>query len=518
MKPVSIRNLFLFFVATALGMELIAEVSAKPNVILIITDDLGYGDIAAHGNPVLKTPNLDKLHGESLRLTQFHVNPYCTPTRAALMTGRYPERTGAYHTTSGRSMMHADEITAAEIFAANGYTTGLIGKWHLGDNAPHRPQDRGFQEVLWHKAGGIGQGPDHWGNTYFNDTYERASAHDKQGRAENFKGYCTDVWFDEATRFVKRHQDQPFFLYLSTNVPHGPFRVRKQWSNPYSSLEGSGLKEFYGMIANLDYNLGIFRQKLQEFGLAENTIIIFMSDNGTARGADLYNAGMRGQKATLFDGGHRVPFFLHWPEGKLAKPQDIGGLAAHIDVLPTLVELCRLQAPEAFNPDGVSFSPLLKNPKATMPRSPLVVQLHGGPKFKDPVEPFSHSAVLYEDWRLLNGKQLFNIENDRKQERNVAEQYPEVVEQLRSYYDEWWKSVSKRMVPVRIDLGNSAENPITLNSQDWYMDRGQPPWSQGQIKKLPKTTGPWMVDIKYAGEYRVTLRQLPEVADRKSVV
>lgn len=156
-----------------------AIASGKPNVIVVITDDQGYGDLACHGNPVLKTPNLDQLYAESVRFTDFHVSPFCTPTRAALMTGNHPGYTGAYRTSSGRTMMHPDEKTVGHLFAGAGYTTGMVGKWHLGDNAPHRPQDRGFRDVLWHRCGGIGQASDYWGNDYFDDTYERATV-DKQ--------------------------------------------------------------------------------------------------------------------------------------------------------------------------------------------------------------------------------------------------------------------------------------------------------------------------------------------------
>ena len=217
----TMKNLMYFLIALVChttSIQIVAD-AAHPNVILIMTDDQGYGDIACHGNPIIKTPCIDRLYAESLRLTNFHVSPYCTPTRAALMTGRYPARTGAYRTSSGRTMLHRDEQTIANIFSDAGYATGMIGKWHLGDNAPHRPQDRGFQEVLWHRCGGVGQASDYYRNDYFDDTYER------NGVFEKFTGYCTDIWFNEAKHFVERHQKEPFFLYLATNAPHSPYRV-----------------------------------------------------------------------------------------------------------------------------------------------------------------------------------------------------------------------------------------------------------------------------------------------------
>ncbi|CAA6677741.1 MULTISPECIES: arylsulfatase [unclassified Lentimonas] len=500
----------------SLGLCFMSLISAhaadRPNVILIITDDQGYGDIGAHGNPILKTPNLDKLHSESLRFTDFHSSPFCTPTRAAVMTGRYPERTAAFRTSSGRTLMHPDEVTMPEIFAANGYATGLVGKWHLGDNAPHRPQDRGFQEVLWHKAGGVGQGPDYWGNRYFNDTYERIKAGSKQGSLEKFAGYCTDVWFSEAADFVERHQDAPFFLYLATNAPHSPYIVGEEWSAPYRDIEEKSVPEFFGMIANLDHNLGLLRQHLQDLGLAENTILIFMSDNGTAKGRSVYNADMKGGKSSIFDGGHRIPFFFHWPKGDLASPQDVPGLAAHLDILPTLADLCGLKLPKAYAPDGVTLTPILKDPKATSPRDIYVVQYHGGVGLKEPIEAWNKSAVIADRWRLIEGEELFDIKQDPGQRKDVAAEYPEVVERLRAEYLPWWKSVSPRMTIVRIDLGNPDENPVHLNSQDWVMQGTNPPWSQGAISRRPKVTGPWMVDVKKAGTYQFTLRQRPEEA------
>ncbi|MCP4455243.1 MAG: arylsulfatase, partial [Planctomycetes bacterium] len=323
----------------------LAQAQGRPNVILVMTDDQGYGDLGCHGNPIVKTPNLDRLHSEAIRFTDFHVSSFCTPTRAALMTGRYPGRTGAYRTSSGRTLMHTDERTMAEVFSRQGYVTGMIGKWHLGDNAPHRPQDRGFHDVVWHRCGGVGQASDYWGSDYSDDTYER------NGTFESFEGYCTDVWFSEARRFVKKNREEPFFLYLATNAPHGPYRVDPKWSKPYvGKADWRGGPQFYGMVANIDHNLGLLREQLDALALTENTILIFMTDNGTANGAQFegltseairgFNAGMRGKKSSVYEGGHRVPFLMYWPAGRWVGGRDIKSLTAHIDVLPTLADLC----------------------------------------------------------------------------------------------------------------------------------------------------------------------------------
>lgn len=507
-----------------LGLCLTAVMQAadRPNVILVMTDDQGYGDLGCHGNPILKTPELDKLHSESIRFTDFHVSPFCTPTRAALMTGNHPAVTGAYRTSSGRTMMHPDEKTVAHLFADAGYATGMVGKWHLGDNAPHRPQDRGFQDVVWHRAGGVGQAPDYWGNDYFDDTYER------NGVFEKFEGYCTDVWFREGIRFVEDNKEKPFFLYLALNAPHGPYRVPPEWAEPYQGNKKISNVNFYGMIANIDWNMGLLRKRLDELGLSENTILIFMTDNGTSAGAKFkgldsepvlgYNAGMRGKKSSVYDGGHRVPFFIYWPKGELTGGQDIDTIGAHIDVLPTLADLCGISVSEAFDVDGISLKPLLEG--KPLNRTHHVVQYHGGPHGKAmPAGPLAFSTVLTERWRLVNsnGQFLFDIENDPAQRNDVSAEHPEVVERLRGLYEPFWERVSPRISPVRIDLGNPTEPRTALSSQDWYMKTGNPPWNFGSIKKLPKVTGPWMVDVKRAGRYRITLRQWPLEANKPVV-
>jgi len=518
----------------------------RPNVILVMTDDQGYGDLSCHGNPVLKTPELDKLHAESVRFTDFHVSPFCTPTRAALMTGNHPGVTGAFRTSSGRTMMHPDEKTVADLFSDAGYVTGMVGKWHLGDNAPHRPQDRGFQHVLWHRCGGIGQASDYWGNDYFDDTYERATPDNKQGRFEKFEGYCTDVWFREGIRFVEANtqsttstssgqtssgeHSKPFFLYLALNAPHGPYYVPPEWAKPYQGNKDAPNPNFYGMVANIDHNMGLLRARLDELGLTENTILIFMTDNGTSSGGKFkgldsealagYNAGMRGKKSSVYDGGHRVPFFIHWPKGGLTGGKDIETLAAHIDVLPTLADLCGIPVPKSYDSDGLSLKPLLEDAGEAWPRNHHVVQYHGGAGGQAmPPGPLAFSVVLTERWRLVNsGKQfLFDMEADPAQRSDVAAEHPEVVERLRGLYEPFWDRVSPRMTPVRIDLGNPDELRTTLCSQDWHMKKGNPPWNFNSIKKLPKVTGPWLVDVKRPGRYRLTLRQWPEEADKPLV-
>ena len=294
---------------------------ARPNVIVILTDDQGYGDLSYTGNPVLRTPALDRLQAESVRFTDFHVCPVCTPTRGELMTGCDALRNGATFVCMGRSLMRADLPTAADIFAANGYRTGLFGKWHLGDNYPYRPQDRGFQEAIWHPSWGITSAADVYGNDYFDDTYRH------RGEMEEFRGYCTDVWFEQATAWMRRCASarDPFFAYIATNAPHGPLWVPDHYRDPYRGAVADGSvtadhASFYAMIACIDENLARLDWFLHQNGLYDDTIVLFMTDNGTASGEAVYNAGMRGKKSSLYDGGHRVPCLLRWPGG------GIGGL------------------------------------------------------------------------------------------------------------------------------------------------------------------------------------------------
>ena len=515
---------FWFFQSLSWGSD------SAPNVIVVMTDDQGYGDLGCHGNPILKTPNLDRLYAESVRFTDFHVSPFCTPTRAALMTGNHPGVTGAYRTSAGRTMMHPSEKTIANLFSENGYKTGMFGKWHLGDNAPNRPQDRGFQDVVWHRCGGVGQASDYWGNNYFDDSYERVRPGSRKGTFEKFNGYCTDVWFREGMRFISENQKEPFFLYIATNAPHGPYRVDPKWAEPYQRNDVNNAN-FFGMIANIDHNLGLLRDHLADLELDKKTILIFLTDNGTAAGCKFpgldteptmgFNAGMRGKKSSIYEGGHRVPFFLHWPAGGFSKGRDIETLAAHIDVLPTLADLCQLPKPDQrFDVDGLSLTPLLAGKAKSWNRNHLFLQYHGGAHHKFAPGPLINSVVMTERWRLVNTaseQELYDIQSDPSQRDNIVNQRPEIVIDLRTAYQSFWQRVSPGLKPVAIDLGDPAENPAVLCSQDWRTETGNPPWNFRSIEGIPKVTHPWLVNILRTGEYRFTLRQWPKEADKAIV-
>jgi arylsulfatase A-like enzyme len=502
----SVLSLLLFLcVFVSLG-----ELSAQPNVVLVMTDDQGYGDLSCHGNPDIATPNLDRLHDQSVRFTNFHVDPTCAPTRAALITGRYSLSTGVWHTIAGRSFLHPEEVTLGDVFSANGYNTGMFGKWHLGDNYPCRPQDRGFKETVFHGGGGIGQTPDLWGNDYFDDRYWH------NGKPQKYKGYCTDVFFNEAMRFIKQSKNTPFFAYLLPNAPHGPYYVDKKYSKPFLNKGFSENRaNFYGMLVNIDENMGRLMDFLDKTGRAENTILIFMTDNGTAgpwypkEGKD-FTAGLRGIKGSIYEGGHRVPFFVRWPSSGITGGRDVDLLAAHIDVLPTLVDLCGLAKPVGPDTHGASLAPLL-NADGRKPKWPDRALVVNNQRIAIP-KKYKDFAVMTDRWRLINKDELYDLENDRGQESNVAAKNPKVIAKLMDHYEKWWDLSSDRadqLVPITV--GADQGNPAHLTAHDWHTDKI--PWHQEVVAEAPNFNGPWEIDVTRPGSYRITLRERP--ADAK---
>ena len=493
--------------------------AVRPNVLLILTDDQGYGDLSCHGNPWLRTPELDRLHEESVRLTDFHVDPMCAPTRAALLTGRYSARTGVWSTLRGRYIMNRDETTMAEVFAASGYATGMFGKWHLGDSWPYRPFDRGFQESLSFGGGVVGEIPDHWDNDYFNAVYER------NGIPERFSGrYCTDVWFDEATSFIERNRNRPFFCYVPTNAPHSPFNVADQYSNPYLTM---GVPEqrakFYGMIACIDERAGMIRRQLAELGIARDTIVVFMGDNGTSGGAELdrrgflkdgYNAGMRGRKCWAFEGGHRNSCLIHWPTGGLQGGRDVNALAAHIDLFPTLVSLCGLQKP-AVDFDGRDLTSLLSGDREDHDDDRVLVvhnQQQDNPvKFKD-------FEVMTKRWRLAQTnswgpgeRELFDQQVDPAQERNLRAEEPAVVERLEAEYGTWWQCVGERFDSVSPIFVGGEQNPVPITCHAWHGEKGL--YNQWHVRPGLVDNGWWPLEVVTDGLYEVELRRWPREAN-----
>jgi arylsulfatase B len=485
--------------------------AAPPNVVLVMTDDQGYGDLSCHGNPVLKTPNIDKLYAESIRLADYHVAPTCSPTRCALLTGHWTNRTGVWHTIMGRSMLRENEVTLGQIFNDAGYATGMFGKWHLGDNYPYRPEDRGFTEVMRHGGGGVGQTPDYWDNAYFDGSYFH------NGKVEAVQGFCTDVWFDYAKRFIaaQNKAGKPFLAYIAPNAPHGPMHSPELSSAPYRD-QNVHVANFFGMIANIDDNVGKLRNFLEKQGLTENTIFIFTTDNGTSSGAGVYNADMRGAKGSEYDGGHRVPFFIHWPAKGWTEARDVTPITAHVDIVPTLIDLCGVPAPEGVKFDGHSIRPLLENKASiddgTWPDRMLITDSQ---RVKDPIK-WRKSAVMTSQWRLNNGVELYDIKADPGQKQNVAGQNPEVVARLREFYEDWWAELEPTFSQATpIHLGHERGNPATLTCHDWITTQ-MTPWNQSQIRNAmtgEENTGFWNVKVVEDGLYSIAVRRWPKETD-----
>ncbi len=484
---------------------------SRPNVVLIMTDDQGYGDLSCHGNPWIKTPNLDRLASQSIRLDDYHVSPYCIPTRAALMTGRYADRTGIHNALEPHWFVRTNEVMLSNLFQDAGYATGMFGKWHLGDTYPYGPESRGFDEVLRHYSGAIGVLNDYWDNCYVDDTYYH------NGVPTKVEGYCTDVFFDAATRFIDRSakQGKPFFLYLTTNAPHGPYICDPAYSKPYAEGKTRGVANFYGMIANIDENVGKLREFLKEKGIEGNTIFIFATDNGTAAGHTVFNAGMRGNKGSAYDGGHRVPLFLYWPDGGLAEQRRIQTLTAHIDIAPTLLDLCGIAQPDGVEFDGVSLCPLLEkgDHQGWPDRIIMTDSQYGGPPKK-----WVTTAVLSERWRLVGGRELYDIDADPGQKKNVYAEHPEVVRRLSSYYDALWAEIEPTLTDVaEIPLGHPQASHVALNYHDCIGRHMF--WFQDGIRRITGKIDPpeskrrqafWPVNIVTEGEYTIELRRWPK--------
>ena len=495
-----------------------SQAQDQPNVILIMTDDQGYGDIASHGHPHLITPNMDRLREMSVRLENFHVDPTCSPSRAALMTGRYSGRVGVWHTVMGRNLLREDEITLAEVFRDAGYHTGIFGKWHLGDSYPYGARFRGFNDAIVHYAGGVGQTPDFWGNDYFEDHYN------DNGEWRRFQGYCTDVWFSEALRFIRESREQPFFLYLPTNAAHQTRpHVPERYKALYKEVETNDqLRTFWGMITNIDDNLGVLLNRLEQWGLMDNTILIFMGDNGSTmnvrhypedqqnKWSEKYNAGMRGSKGSHYDGGHRVFCYVYYPSAGIEGGRDIQNITAHIDLMPTLLDICGITEPEGVKFDGISLLPLLAGNGEGWPERTLF--LHNQ-RVLDPVK-WKDTSVMTNRWRLVNNTELYDIHMDPGQQNNLIENHPEVADRLRREYDIWWMDISRRFDETTpLYVGTLQQNPVQLNAHDWMTpDLRHIPWNQPHIWDRPLSNGPWHVRIANPGRYNFVLRERPEIA------
>jgi arylsulfatase A-like enzyme len=485
--------------------------SRRPNVVFVLTDDQGYPPLGCHGHPLVRTPHLDAFHNAGVRFEQFHSGTTCAPTRAGLLTGHHCNSTGVWHTIGGRSLLRRDEWSLAAALRENGYHTGLFGKWHLGDEFPYRPQDRGFETTVCHGGGGISQQPDWWGNDYFDDTYQA------NGEPRPFQGYCTDVFFAEASRFIETHRHEPFFCFISTNAPHSPFNVEPACRDLYAAdTPCEQYARFLGMITNIDANFGRLRNHLRDLGLEDNTILIFMSDNGQtgvdpAVNATLYNAGMRGLKGSPYEGGHRVPFFLRWPAGGLGGGRTIASLASYVDVMPTLLELCGVPVAAERTFHGDSLAPLLQG--ATDPRWDERTFVTDTQRVAHPLK-WRLSCVAKGPWRLVQRDELYDLRTDPGQRCDVAAQHPELVAELQAAYEEWWALCARQMDDaIPISVGAVEQVEAVLRSHDLRNEQDHAlVWDQNQVRRGEVCHGYWDIMVERDGVYDFELRRWPKEA------
>ncbi len=521
--------LFAALLASPAHSAFFSRKDGPPNVILIMSDDQGHGDLGYHGNPKVRTPNLDRLAAESVRFDNFFVSPVCAPTRASLMTGRYNYRTGVVDTWLGRALMHGDEVTIAEMLNEAGYKTGIFGKWHLGDNYPLRPMDQGFDESLVHMGGGIAQPSDPPGNTYFNPRLS------ENGRETDSKGYCTDIFTQAAMKFISRNKRRPFFVYLPYNAPHTPLQVPNvyeqtyqqmnlensefpQKGNPIGKTDKDTTAKVYGMVENIDDNVGDLLKHLDSLDLAEKTIVIFLTDNGPQQ--PRYNSGLRDRKGSVYDGGIHVPMFVRW-KGNLPAGRGYNLIAAHIDIAPTILDLCGVPSPANVLFDGISLEPLLNlqpGDKLSWPNRTLFFQWHRG----DQPERYRAFAARSQNYKLvqaqgrggapaaLNPKfELFDMKNDPYEQRDLSAEYPDLVRDMKREYDQWFDDVSatRGYEPPWIYLGSIKETRSTLTRQDWRGPRAS--WRSDGL-------GYWETYIERDGSYEFKLR-FPELPAKASV-
>lgn len=508
-----IKSLLLTLI---LGLPLIGsgQSDRTPNVVLIMTDDQGFGDIGFNGNPHIKTPALDSFAQQSVRFNNFYVSPVCAPTRSSLMTGRYSLRTGVRDTYNGGAIMSTTEITIAELLKEANYSTGIFGKWHLGDNYPSRPMDQGFDESLIHLSGGMGQVGDF--TTWFKGDrsyYDPVLWHN--GVQKSYEGYCSDIFATQAIEFIEQNKTTPFFCYLSFNAPHTPLQVPEEYYEMYKDIDPSSgferdnrpftpmsekdkedARRVYAMISNVDHNIGKLLQKLEDLNLVEDTLVIFMTDNGPQQVR--YVAGMKGRKGSVYRGGVRVPFYLSYPQ-KFKGNTTLESTAAHLDVLPTIAEICNLELPSDRKIDGKSLVPLMQGAKTPNESRPLF--FHWTRKYPEKyygmaLQKGNYKLVAYTDSdATIDAFEFYNIAKDPYEQNNIITKNLDLAQGMKTALDSLHKELisSKNIVnPPRIVIGSTYENPITLNRNDAGGDRGI--WDQEEVY------GKWQVKIN-EGEY-----------------
>ena len=477
--------------AALLAATAAAATPARPNIILVMPDDVGFGDYASLGNPVMRTPAVDAFKKESLLLTQFHVSPTCAPTRSALMSGRHEFKNGVTHTILERERMALSTYTLPQMLKSVGYTSGIFGKWHLGDEAAYRPESRGFDEVYIHGGGGIGQiypgsCGDAPGNTNINPTLWH------NGKFERTTGYCTDLFFAQALKWIdaRRTAKAPFFAYITPNAAHGPHVVPEEYYKHYLGKPGvtEATAKFLGMVENVDTNFGKLLAQLKDWGIADNTLVIYLgSDNGGTAGRSIFNAGMKAGKGTTYQGGTRVPAFFRWPAGGIPAGAECAALTAHLDLFPTLAELTGAKLSPAVQKqvEGRSLLPLLKDPRSPWADRTLVHHVGRWAKGRIAEAKFDKAGIQNSRFTLVNNSELYDLRTDPGETTNVIAQHPEVVAQLRAAYDQWWDEVQPLLVNE-----NVADIPHINPFQElYYRQFGGSPTPEA-LRRMDPTSNP----------------------------
>ena len=461
--------------------------NSKPNIIFVITDDQGMGDLSCMGNEVVKTPYIDAFYKKATRLSEYHVSPTCAPTRSSLMSGRFPFKVGVTHTILQRERMALDVYTLPQALQSAGYKTGLFGKWHLGDDKPYLPQSRGFDEVLMHGAGGIGQTifgdfPTNKRNLYFDNVL----LHNET--IVETKGFCTDVFFNAALSWIKEQTKtkNPYYAYIALNAPHAPLVAPERYKKRFLDMGyDNGTAGRYGMIENIDDNFGQLMNKLVEWDALENTLVIFTTDNGAThlngslnnKKVQHFNANLKGGKNSPYEGGNHVPFFCYW-KGVLAEGKDINQLSAHIDLYPTFVELAGATLPAKMQDlDGKSLVPLLEGKTKQWKDRELFV--HCG-RWKDgKAEEFKYTkyAVRSQEWRYVNSNELYNVSKDPSETTNVVEKYPKIASKYKSLFDAWWETALPLMVNEGLPKVPMEEQPLAVRYHKQLAEKGIPAWT-----------------------------------------
>lgn len=508
----------LILLLSALGSQLLGN--PLPNVLLIITDDQGYGDFSIHGNTHVQTPHIDKLGQSGVRFDRFYVNSFCAPTRAALLTGRWPLRTGCHGVTHNREAMRPSEITMAEALKTSGYHTACIGKWHNGEQFPFTPQGQGFDHVFGFNNG-------HW-NNYFDATLLRGT------QPEPTKGYITNVLTDDAISFITARQREPFFCYLAYNAPHSPYQVPDKYFDKFKARGfDDKLSAFYGMCENIDDNVGRLLAHLDELKLADNTIVLFLTDNGGTAGVKTYNAGMRGGKTSAHEGGTRVPLLIRWPAAGW-QPHLVKPIASHIDLFPTLLDLCGVKPPQGPKMDGISLRPLLEgkveawsertlfthNPIDETNKYPGAVRTQRHRLVREIKGPAGGSKAKSND-ASATPWQLYDMEADPGQEKDIASEQPDLVQKLAAQYDSWFADISSsRLQRFPLPVGVPEHNPVELHAPQSYFDKplhfaSGPGFANDWLtgwKDLESKV--WFeIDVVTEGEYEIELAYASDAAD-----